>query len=237
MNYKKIIEDSKRYQIPNCLKPNGWELSNDALKFLAYLVSMMRPKYMLEFGSGYSSLVIAHELEKVDNGRLISIDNSKLWSKKIESQRPQNYEKRLKLCVFPLKVRLYHKKILISYDVPIKFYKKYNKFDLVLVDGPHHDVSREAVLYECFEQVRKDGVFMIDDSNSDHMQETIRKWQKAFGDLIMINYFRDLGKGICIITKLNEIVKKITFPSKELVIDVIKSVRNLYRVSKLRLNQ
>lgn len=234
---KEIVETSNQYQIPTCFKPTGWELSSSSCKFLANLIKVIRPECVLEFGSGHSSLVMANELEKVDHGKLISIDNSRRWSQKVGSQRPPNLQKKLMLYVFPLVARIYHKKFLIFYDIPKKFYQNYPKFDFVLVDGPHQDVSREAALYESFEQVKKGGIFIIDDSNSDHMQKTIGKWQRALGDIIEVKNFQDLGNGLCIITKKIEITQKVTFQSKELIADGVKFMRNLYRVKKLHLNQ
>jgi len=234
---KKLIEESNLYQIPQNFNPTGWELSGGSCKFLAYLIKETGAKKVLEFGSGYSSIVIAQELKKENNGKLISIDNSMLWSQKVESQENRNLGKIAELCVFHLKARIYHKKLLIFYDIPKNFYEKYSKFDLVLVDGPHHDVGREAAMYDCFEQVKKGGIFIIDDSSSDHMQKTIRKWQKGFGDLIAISDFREFGHGICIITKKEELANKILFPSKELLVDGLKTFRNILRVNKLHLNQ
>jgi hypothetical protein len=159
------------------------------------------------------------------------------WCNKLKNYLPSRVKKRIALYVFRLTARIYYKKPLIFYDIPKNFYKNYPKFDFVLIDGPHHDVGREAAIYESFERVRKGGIFFVDDSNSDHMQKTISKWKKAFGSLISISNFRDVGNGISIILKNGELTHKISFTSKELIIDWARCLRNFSRISKLHLNQ
>ncbi len=237
MDFEQILEKSGHYQIPNDFIPYGWALSNDSYRFLGSLIKEIQPINVLEFGPGFSSLVIAQELENQSNGNLISIDNSVYWSRKIKNYMPCRLEGRITLSTFRLTMRIYYNKSLIFYDIPKTFYKNYPKFDFVLIDGPHHDVGREAAMYESFKRVRKGGIFFVDDCNSDHMQETIRKWKKVYGNLISISNFRDIGNGICIMFKNNELSHKISFTSKELIFDWARCLRNYFRISKLRLNK
>ncbi len=237
MDLEQILEKSGQYQIPNDFRPYGWALSNDSCRFLGSLIKEIQPLNVLEFGSGFSSLVIAQELENQSSGTLISLDNSVYWSRKMKNYMPRRLEERITLCAFRLTIRIYYNKLLIFYDIPKTFYKKHPLFDFVLIDGPHHDVGREAAIYESFEKVRKGGIFFVDDSNSDHMQKTIRKWKKVFGKLISISNFRDVGNGISIICKNDELSCKISFTSKELIIDGVKCLRNYFRIHKLHLNQ
>jgi predicted O-methyltransferase YrrM len=197
----------------------------------------MQPLNVLEFGSGFSSLVIAQELENQGSGKLISLDNSVYWSNKLKNYMPSRIEERITLYVFRLTARIYYKKPLIFYDIPKKFYRNYPQFDFVLVDAPHQDVGREAAMYESFKRVRKGGIFFVDDSNSGHMQTTVEKWKRAFGDLISISNFRGVGNGISIILKNDELTHKISFTSKELIFDWARCLRNFFRISKLDLNQ
>jgi hypothetical protein len=237
MDFEQILEKSGQYQIPNDFRPYGWALSNNSCKFLGRLIKEMQPLNVLEFGSGFSSLVIAQELENQNRGNLISVDNSVHWSNKIKNYMPSRSEERITLCVFRLKIRIYYKKTLIFYDIPENFYKNCPKLDFILIDGPHHDVGREAAMYESFKRVRKGGIFFVDDSNSDQMQKIISKWKKAFGSLISISNFRDVGNGISIILKNGELTHKISFTSKELIVDWARCLRNFSRISKLHLNQ
>ena len=68
-------------------------------------------------------------------------------------------------------------------------------YDHAVIDGPHHDVSRDGALPECFGRLRVGGWAIVDDCRSGHMQQTLRRWNQLFGPSIAWPSFPSLRHG------------------------------------------
>ena len=160
--------------------PGGWALNLESCKFLGNFVSSLRVDNILEFGSGYSSTIIAHELTKAKTGFLYSIDNSTNWSMKAKHFAAQKHlSHKVDFHVFKLSLKFYPKIAYIFYDVC-------SLYDLVVIDGPSHNIGRDGALYEIFSKVKVGGFFFVDDSRSDHMNSVIKKWSLSFPTSVSI---------------------------------------------------
>lgn len=68
---------TKRLAIKSRLPPlRGWPLSPDVLLELHEAIMTERPRRVLEFGSGVSTLIIADALSQIGEGRLVSLEHS-----------------------------------------------------------------------------------------------------------------------------------------------------------------
>ena len=77
-----ILRAAEDYQL-TVTHPGGvWALPEDACKFVGSLVRHLRPKRVLEFGSGLSSTIIATELKRVPGAQLISVDHHRVFQAK-----------------------------------------------------------------------------------------------------------------------------------------------------------
>ena len=124
------------------------------------LLEKYKPKSILEFGSGSSTLVFA-EYAKKNNAKVLSIDESEKWAantlKLIGNQNPKYVDVVAKTRKFlPEKTPKE-----IKYDVEIK-----ESFDFVLVDGPSLSVDgvkyKEAVNSNIFELPELPKVIVVD---------------------------------------------------------------------------
>lgn len=227
-----VLKDFRDYDISEFSHPGGWALHVDSCKFLATLIRKYHLKNVLEFGSGFSSIMIANEIKHSRDHLLVSIDNSQYYSQIArQSLVKNNIKANIEFYTFPIRPRVYHKKILLFYAIPQGFWSNFGKFDLVLIDAPHHDFGREAGFYEVFYRLKIGGIAVIDDSNR-RSQEMVyaKKWQQIFGDAISMTLLKDIGSGLNVITKLQDTPMGSNFSKHEILISSLKSARNFYRV-------
>ena len=128
---------------------------------LDQLLARFRPKHILEFGSGSSTLVFSEYLRR-NNGRLLSIDEEEKWAantRRLIGIKPED-------CI---EIK-YFKKILISdkhpreikYEVDIK-----DDYDFVFIDGPSLNVDgakwKDAVNSNIIELSHDPAVIVVDE--------------------------------------------------------------------------
>ena len=217
--------------------PGGWALNQESCKFLGHLVSTLRVENTLEFGSGYSSTIIAHELQKINSGFLHSIDNSTNWSMKANNFALENQlSRKISFHVFKLSLKFYPKIAYIFYDIDDRFYDLCHIYDLVVIDGPSQDVGREGALYEIFSKVKVGGYLFVDDSRADHMRTVIKRWSLSFPTSISVRHFYEIGNGITIIRKIREAHDEPYISPRQSFVSWIKALRNYVRLQTLKLN-
>lgn len=216
-----------------CPSRGGWALTEEACRFVGAFVQWWRPSRVLEFGSGFSTLVVAAELTHGKHGALDSIDNSVYWS---AAAREMACE-RVEFHRFPLGLRSYRGFPCVFYRIPPAFYRLRAPYDLVIVDGPHHDVGRDGALPESLVRLRTGGYVLLDDCHSGHMQRTLAKWRTLFGPSITEAKVLDIGKGLGIIRKLADAPLRLRSLSvARLVQEWLRAGRNLSRIGRLGLN-
>jgi predicted O-methyltransferase YrrM len=218
--------------------PGEWALALDSCKFLGTFVKLSKSEHILEFGSGYSSSLVAYELDKLNHGFLHSIDNSKRWSSKaLQFVEQKKLSRRVAFHVFELTLRTYKKYAYVFYDIDPHFYDLQPSIDLVIIDGPHHDVGREGAIYEVFDKVKVGGYLFLDDCKAEHMKRTIERWSARFPKSIEMDKFLEIGNGITIIKKLGNLNNEpLTMPG-QLFFGWMRAIRNYLRIKKLRLNE
>lgn len=227
-----VKKDSQDYDISGFSHPGRWALHVDSCKFLATLIRKYNLKNVLEFGSGFSSVMIANEIKHSADHLLVSIDDSQYYSQLAQQSLAENNIKaNIKFYTFPIRPRIYYKKILLFYTIPQGFWSDFDRFDLVLIDGPHHDFGREASFYEVFHRLKTGGIAVIDDSNR-RFQEMVyaKKWQQIFGNAIRMTLLKDIGSGLNVITKLQDTPMGCNFSRQEILTSSLRSARNFYRV-------
>lgn len=226
------MDDAGEYDISAFHHPGGSALHEDSCKFMGTLIRKFQFKTILEFGSGFSSIIIANEIKHSAGHLLVSIENSRYYSQVAQQRfRQQGLKANVTFYSFPLRPNIYHKQILLSYNIPTGFWSDFGEFDLVLIDGPHCDFGREAVFYEAFRHLRVGGIAIIDDANRENMEMVYaKKWQQFFGDAIKMTLLKHIGSGLNVITKLKETPMGCNFSKYEILINCLRTARNLYRV-------
>lgn len=150
--------------------------------FVVQQIYLRRPKRVLEFGSGASTVLIARALRQLDvQGRLTSLDHLDGWYQRTRDQlRATGLEEVARVHHSPLERRAglevpwYDVSALPEDDAP---------YDLVLVDGPEggsgEPLARLGGFLSVRERLAPGAVILLDDGLRRGEREIVRRWQQA----------------------------------------------------------
>lgn len=198
------VAEMDKVNVSRLEHPGSWALDPASCRFLAAFTRALGARRVLEFGSGFSTLMMARETEKVENNFLLSVDDSAKYSALAkEAFETSECGAKVEFRVAPLQPRLYGTRLLLSYSLPKGLLEALGPFDLVLIDAPHHDLGRESVFYDAFPAVAPGGYVVLDDANRTDMEKAyVRSWQAAYGGAMDTILLEGIGNGLCVIEKV-----------------------------------
>ena len=210
--------------------PEDGAMDPASCKFLAAFVHAMGAKRILEFGSGFSTLMMAREIAEREGNYLLSIDESPRHSAQAkEAFESSGCQARVEFRVAPLRPRFYGPRLLMSYSLPEGLLEAMGPFDMVLIDGPYHDFGRESVFYDAFPAVAQGGYIILDDANREDMERAYaRAWQAAYGDAIDPVLLEGIGGGLGAIEKVSD--EEPVYPAKGALSVSLRTLRNTGRL-------
>ncbi len=210
--------------------PGSWAMDPASCRFLAGFVRALGAKKIIEFGSGFSTLMMAREIAPVEGNYLLSIDSSRQYSEMAkEAYETSGCQAKVDFRVAPLRPRLYGTRLLLSYSLPKGLLEALGPFDLALIDAPHDDYGREAVLYDVFNALAPGGYIILDDANREHMErEYVRSWQSAYEGSIDPILLEGIGNGIGVIEKIDDDTP--LYPRTGALSSSVKTLRNYGRL-------
>jgi predicted O-methyltransferase YrrM len=169
-----------RLDLPPDALPNlgSWKADIGLLELLVDLIFARKPRLVVEFGAGASTLVIARALKKAGGGRLISFDQHRDF---VDSTRIRLAEMGLAadLRAVPLRPSpdgwpgLWYDHGRLPRDI-----------DLMLIDGPPwtiHPLTRGAAS-SLFDAVAPGGTIMLDDAARPGERVVARRWRRLRPD-------------------------------------------------------
>lgn len=209
--------------------PGSWAMDPTSCRFLAAFTRALGARRVLEFGSGFSTLMMAREIAAVEGNFLLSVDDSaKYTALAKEAFETSECPAKVEFRTAPLKPRFYGPRLLLGYNLPKGLLEAMGPFDLVLIDAPHHDYGRESVFYDAFAAVAPGGYLVLDDANrADMEKEYVRAWLDTYGDAIDPIMLEGIGNGLCVIEKLDDCAPR--YSRRGLVKTALKTARNYSR--------
>ena len=171
---------------PECTIPtSGWSMRFSNIHTILDILDRYRPKTIVEFGSGISTLCIAAWLKEQGEGKIISFDHDVAWARKTERYLHEKTLDGFATVVFAPLIKgqsLGHD--VEWYDIS-NHIKKLNKIDLLIVDGPPADslgkeLSRLPALDVLANHLSTGAIIMLDDASRKGEQTVINMWLNAF---------------------------------------------------------
>jgi predicted O-methyltransferase YrrM len=187
---------------------DGWTLAPDALRFVTAAVRSLRPRHVLEMGSGLSTRLLAREAAALGNGCVVSsIDHDPQYNWETSRSDSPEDGANVTFHLAPLVVREFGGKLCGAYLVrPDKLASK-EPVDLVVIDGPPVNLGgREATLYQVMDYARPGTVVLLDDSKRPEERAAIRAWQDNLGGAIAASQLPGFAKGMALVV-INEPVR------------------------------
>jgi len=164
-------------------------------------IFMLQPKFILEAGSGASTVITCYCLEKLNEGRILSLDHDETYRKKTqELLQRHGLEPFGEVIYAPLR----------DYDLNGKSWQWYDlqKFggsrtiDLLVVDGPPvktQSMARYPALPLLHEHLSDQAVVILDDAARRSEWQCVERWLEEFPEFVL--EYRHNRKGIAVLSR------------------------------------
>jgi predicted O-methyltransferase YrrM len=160
------------------MPPSGhWALSATGLLELMFLLNTKRPKVVLEFGSGTSSVWMAYALERI-GGRLVSVDHDRGYAgrtRRLLSAHGLASVAEVRdapLCSLTIDGEGFR-----WYDVAA--FEDVGDIDFLMVDGPPGSLGHDArypALRVLEQRLSPSATIVLDDADRSDEQDIIKRW-------------------------------------------------------------
>lgn len=201
--------------------------------FLVALIRVCGAKKILEFGSGFSTLMIARELENKKNTLFFSIDS---WTERTAAAKEYLAASCGKInCSIvktDMRLKLLNGRLLQDYDIKDLKLQEKAPFDLVSIDVPPlNRLICEAAVYKSLSLLKKGGMAVISDANK--IEPLLADWKKMLSENATIHWLGGLGSGIAVIEKMKD-GKPRWLGLKENISESLSTIRQMGKISKGR---
>jgi predicted O-methyltransferase YrrM len=181
---------------------DSWLLSPVALRFLVSVVKHLKPRHILEFGSGLSTQVLARTCAELHPSCYItSIDHDpEFGSVTARKLKELKLSSLAKIEIAPLVARECAGKILPQYLLKRKNFASQCPPDLVVIDGPPAALGgREGIMYQVMDFAQVGTLVLLDDANRNGEKAALSEWQANLGNAIKVNSLPGFTKGMATI--------------------------------------
>ena len=195
---------SPRVDVDALLPPDlgKWPVSHPMAKWLASAIRGLGCRSVLEFGAGWSSLVIAEALAAEGGGRLTSFEHEpEHLARDIWSRVQQTPHVDAALVVTPLRRTLSSHGWLWSYHGVRKRLRQRIPFDLVFIDAPPQRYGRTSPLFDAYPLLRPGAVIILDDAARPRERTAIARWLATFPDLELVVLDTEVERGIAVLVR------------------------------------
>ena len=174
----------------------NWSLSPETAFWLFQMVRDTKPKCIVEFGCGASTVVIAAAMEMENmSGSFISLEGETQWlncTKKVLEKL--NLQDRVRLSHAPVQPFGYGQQTFHAHDVSVL---SGVRADLLFVDAPPSAIGRVGVLPCVYKHLAPGATIILDDAERDQEHEAISVWEDL--GLATVTGFEPVGAGVAIL--------------------------------------
>jgi predicted O-methyltransferase YrrM len=177
-----------------------WPVSRVMAGWLALLIHQLQRRSVLEFGAGWSSLVLAKSLEAVGGGQLTSIEHEPqfirpdLWTRVEHAAAVDT-----RLIVAPLQRRLSTHGFLWSYAGVSRRLAQRGPYDLVFIDAPPGRYGRSSPLHDAYPFLAPGAIVVLDDATRSEEQTIARRWVATYPGLDLAVLDTRMGRGFAVL--------------------------------------
>lgn len=179
-----------------------WAIGLEAAHVLHELIGLLRPRSVLEFGAGRSSLVIAHALERIGGGCLTSIEHQPEYVRKSWQEMPRFRTVDAALVESKLRLTPSRHGLLYEYAGIAPTLRARGPFNFVFIDAPPGRFGRDATLLAAAPYLDTGAIVQLDDAARPQEKTAIRRWERAL-DLQHIFDSDQVGRGVAVLRVAN----------------------------------
>ena len=199
------------------LESTRWAMDRETLCFLVSLMRQLKPRDVVEFGTGLSTSVLAWALNQLEPpGRITSVDHDPRFIRMTRDRlQAQGLKAVVSFVCAPLVARKRAGRMVPVYHFPGSTPAR---ADLILVDAPPKALGgREGMLYQAMDFARPGTLILLDDANRAQERNAVARWRDVFAGAIRINELPGFPKGLVAITVVEQVPVK-CLPQHELLL-------------------
>jgi len=180
---------------------DAWPVSEAMAQYLFRLILALKPRSVLEFGAGWSSIVIARALSRVNQGgRLTSLDSTDRfcgapWK---EVRTVPNVDPVLSISDLRLRVGL--EGLSYAYSAIAEVAARRGPFDLLFIDAPPGFYGRYGTVFSVKRHLAPGTVIVLDDAARRDEIAAVKKWAALLGGLECLVHDTAFARGIAVLT-------------------------------------
>ena len=183
------------------LASDGWAAAPDLLRLLFALVRTVRPRHIVEFGSGVSTIVLARVAAQSGESLVTSIDHDPKFARATaDLLAATGDEAVVSLQCAPLVARVRAGQLLPGYDVDGELVGSPRPAEVILVDGPPAILGgRAGMIHQALEYAHSGSIILIDDADRERERAALIGWEQLFGDAIEVHRPDHFSRGLAAI--------------------------------------
>ena len=208
INPSSVAEDVRRLygsdvtpvDIETFLPPDlgKWPLSRPMARWLTRLVVGLERTSVLEFGAGWSSLVLARALAARGGGRLTSVEHQPAYVADAWGRAEAVAGVDASLVVTDLHRRVSPDGLLWSYRGVRRTLAPRAPFDLVFIDAPPGRYGRSSPLHDAYPLLSPGAIVVLDDAARDEEQVVIKRWLATYPGLHLAIMDTGIDRGVAV---------------------------------------
>jgi predicted O-methyltransferase YrrM len=177
-------------RFPQCTLPTtGWSMRFANLHAILRLLDEHRPKRIVEFGSGLSTIMIASWLAEQGEGELVSVDHDENWAhgtrREVARHGLSDVARVVHVALGPHTDQQIGQEV--AWYADLSRHLPSGTIDFVVVDGPPANasvsrMSRFPALPVLHERLAPEAVLVLDDARRPAESAIVKKWAALFPD-------------------------------------------------------
>ena len=178
---------------------NPWSVSDPMARALIRFISELECRSVLEFGAGWSSVVLAHALQTVGGGRLTSVEHQPEYLDDCWERVQRFPLVDPALVVRPLRSRISRYGLLWGYDGLAPRLAPRAPYDLVVIDAPPGAYGRSSPLFDTYSLLAPGAVVVLDDASRPAERTAVARWLATFPGLHLVVRDERVRRGIAVL--------------------------------------
>lgn len=186
---------------------DSWTLADDTLRLIASVVELLRPRRVVEFGSGVSTRLLASGCARLDDpATLIALENDPAFERRTREQLARDPAgASVQLEVTHLVARRWFGRNMPVYDLPATVLHGPPP-QLVLVDGPPLPLGgRHGSLLQAIHLGEPGTVVLLDDAERPSERAALALALELFEDQIEVRHLEGFAKGLAAIVVCRDV--------------------------------
>ena len=202
---------------------DGWSISEAAAQSVFRLVLALQPYSVLEFGAGWSSVVIGLALERLGGRRrLTSLDTTADYSREPWRRLEELRDVDAVLAISSLGLSIGREGLSFGYRGLGRTGRSRGPFDFVFIDAPPSRYGRYGTLFAARRFLHPGTIVVLDDTSRPQEAAVVERWMRCLPGLECLVNDTKLGRGLAVFRVGAEVRQQFHGPS------FLWSIKNIF---------